>query len=477
MGNPNSIFRHPKKQIFLFTFLTVVVYIFLIYPEEFPDLTDIFSAVVVSIFFRFDLIPDNIQKILVDIFLFFLSFTIWLAFFAQFVLPLHNGRERLQAVIRVFLYVTGRHGPAVTIRDGEIKERKQESLRRGPGVILLDTASAAVLRTPIEFTRAVGPGTVFTKRNESIAGVVDLHHQSYVIGPRQDEDPWADRGEMESDYEFNNRLDRKLQTRGLTRESLEIVPNITTVFRVDCEPGKGNTMFGFEELPVRKAIIHEGIDPNKPRDTSQRNVGWRWLPANMAADLWREYLKKFKLEQLFSQSKGTTAFETIQEMVNQRLTQAMVEELNDQGEKTGKRVPSREYIILKERGLQVLDVSITNLRFQESVETTLINRWRPDWMVLADDEEKQVTLNRSNARQEGEKIALVDFAEAASRLLGDHISTRVTTQHQAPNFSNTLEFLVLGTIDQCTTDPELHPNITNEKTELFNIIEWIRRHR
>lgn len=217
MGNGNSIFKHPKKQMILIILIAVIWYLYLVYRIEFPSLNDLQTALVVTIFFRFDLIPESVRGILFDLFLFGLNFMIWLAFFAQFVLPLHSGQERLSAVSRLLTYVFGRHGPAVTIQDGEVRQRKKEIERKGPGVILLDTASAAVLRSPIEFTRAVGPGTVFTNSNESIAGVVDLHQQSRFIGPRRDENPFLPMDEDETDQEYKNRQERRWETSGLTR--------------------------------------------------------------------------------------------------------------------------------------------------------------------------------------------------------------------------------------------------------------------
>lgn len=254
------------------------------------------------------------------------------------------------------------------------------------------------------------------------------------------------------------------------------MPNISVVFRLDGTPGLGGTEFGYDAASVRKAIAHEGIDPTKARDTTQRNITWRWLPAYMAADLWREYLRKFTLNELFEEKQGVTAFETIQRYVNDRMTKPATPNLDDLGRRTGpRRLLSREYTVLQNRGLQVLSGSVSNLRFPDSVEVNLIHQWRANWLEQAKDQEKIVSQQRSYARHEGERIALMNFSESASRLLGTYLVQKAATPAQAPDISLTLELLVRGSLDQCIKDSVLLPHLTNEKADLIDLVEWVRR--
>jgi len=477
-----SFLRSPRKQILLGCVLVGLLYLIVLYRAgRVPSLDDIMISMVVAIFLNFGLIPPNVRSLIVDLFLFGLSLIVWLGFFAQFVLPLHNGRERLEAVRRLFLYVTGRHGPALTIQNGEVRQRRMEGERRGSGVILLDTASASVLRTPIAFTRAVGPGTVFTTRFETIAGMVDLHKQTRRIGPREDDDPFAGQGEDESEQEFTQRQERTWETRGLTRDGVEVIPNIMTIFHLESQTGQGNTQFGYNPESVWRAIAHEGIDPKKTRDTQQHRVRWDWLPVYMAADLWREYLRKFTLSELFAfptmQPSTVTAFETIQEFVLARMTRPSVKRLDDLGRPlSGRPAPSREFYILRDRGLEVTSVVISSLRFPAAVEDRLIEQWRADWADRADREQRLVNQQRSMERYKGEEIAIMDFGKSTSRLLGDHLLHKAQTPAQAPALKETVEMLVRGTLDHCTGDADLYPHLTNEKTDLVNLIEWIGRY-
>ena len=83
--------------------------------------------------------------IVFDIFLFVISFVLWLALCAQFILPVKTSSERWKAINRLFTYLIGRHGPIVHIKEGEIVSRPGELRRHGPGVLLVDLSSAVVL--------------------------------------------------------------------------------------------------------------------------------------------------------------------------------------------------------------------------------------------------------------------------------------------------------------------------------------------
>jgi hypothetical protein len=82
---------------------------------------------------------------------------------------------------------------------------------------------------------------------------------------------------------------------------------------------------------------------------------------------------------------------------------------------------------------------------------------------------------RSKKRIEGEETALKEFADYASRLLADHLDQADQDASIAPDTSQTLELLVRGTHDQTVMDDYLRPWVTNEKQDLADLIEWIRR--
>lgn len=245
----------------------------------------------------------TLGQVLFDIVLFVLGLLVWLAFFAQFVLPVRTFEERQKIFDRLLTYLSGGHGLAIFIENGRPRVSHEEEKRKGPGVVWLDSASAAVTRTATAFKKTIGPGVHFTEAGESLASAVDLHTQSHSLGPREEEDPFAEKKEEQSDEEYKQIQGRRTEVSAWTRDGIEVVPNISVTFKIDAEPVKEKNLpgsrFGYDAEAVRKAVTAEGINPNAPADASRRRVAWNQLPAFVAADLWREYLSKFTLAQLF----------------------------------------------------------------------------------------------------------------------------------------------------------------------------------
>jgi len=131
-------------------------------------------------------------------------FLVWMFLIsAQALLPVSNLKEIYRTMWHLWLYVTGRHGQAVHIRDGVANATKEDNERRGHGVIVVDFNSAVVLEErdvppgltrlqhnlalrqlsmlnltdPAVSPRVCGPGIVFTRPGERIRGVVDLRRQ------------------------------------------------------------------------------------------------------------------------------------------------------------------------------------------------------------------------------------------------------------------------------------------------------------
>jgi hypothetical protein len=254
-------------------------------------------------------ILPNMGSVLGDAFLFFIGLIVWMAFFAQFVLPVRTFRERKNIFDRLIAYLSGRHGPAIFIENGRVRESHGERKKKGTGVIWLDSASAAVTRNATSFKQTLGPGVHFTEDGEYIAGAVDLHLQNLSIGPREGENPFEAQKDDQSDNNYNMIQNRRLQVSAWTRDGIEVVPNISVTFKIDASPAKDEeegSRFGFDPEAVRKAITGEGINPNAQDDAHRRHVAWNQLPGLIAADLWREYLSKFTWAELFEVSQPIT---------------------------------------------------------------------------------------------------------------------------------------------------------------------------
>src|SRR5688572_11748474 len=145
-------------------------------------------------------------------------------FFSQFVLPIQNPKDRREIAARVGNFETGRRGPALFVKNGRVITHEGEQDNRGAGVILLDTASALVLRTDTEIRDTVGPGIKFTHGDEYIAGSVDLRSQWQFIGPLASDQPFLTATAQKSD---KNVQIRAQQTTGLTRDGFELSATIS----------------------------------------------------------------------------------------------------------------------------------------------------------------------------------------------------------------------------------------------------------
>lgn len=436
----------------------------------------------------------HLFQITVDAVLVVLGTVLWLIFFTQFILPVRKLANRVRLLERILIYYVPKfltlgavdlHGPAIFIKDGKIIQKAikkgsqitAEIEKRGPGVIWLDSASAAVLRTPVRFTRAVGPGIVFTHGDETIAGVVDLHIQKHSLGPEEREDPFALKPKDLTEEAYKDLQDRiHWTTSGMTRDGIEVVAKISVTFKIDADEGKreGNTYFGYNPEAVFKAIANESINPSFHKDSPHFRVAWNERPAPIAADLWREYLRKFTLSQLFevlpspgegpNKTRNETALQFIVRMINERLKQSQASVIDEVGRSTGQKQPSREFQLLKDSGIKMLKVNVKHLCFPPGIEEQLVRQWSAKWLETARWEREQVEQKRSLASLAGMEDALREFALQASR----ELAKRPTRQPK-----EALTMLLQDTLDGTKRNPSLYRRLDSEPRELSEMIQWL----
>ncbi len=436
-------------------------------------------------------------------------------FFAQFVLPVHTWSDRWNAFRHLNLYIRGQHGPALFVENGELIEREQEHEKQGPGVIILDTASAAMLRTKTQFTRAVGPGLVFTDSNEFVAATVPLYPRFQVLGPSKDIDMDA----------FEEALARgedppypeALQTRGQTRDDVAVVARISVAFRLDFDPPQGTqtlgrSRYGYQPEAVEKAVRGSRLDPTRDPEVEETVLPWDQLPAILAVEVWREYLQKFRFNELFDPQTGIkhqltparkplgepwgeTALEVIRRFVLARLTQETVLGLNEVGFPLTE-APSPEYALLKERGIRVLSVSIGRLQFRSSVERNLLRSWQSSWLTWAEQESRYVDGQRTYAIHRGRERGAEDFAWMVTRDLGQYLigqrakpadwhdllrldDLRQGVSPQALRYSRaaSLTWLVKGTRTLVVREPQVHKALEGVEDELSSMLAYVHQLR
>ncbi len=247
---------------------------------------------------------ENILGIVLDLVLLAFLYQACIFFYSQFILPTHSLEERRKIASRLKLHASGGHGPAIFVKNGRKVERLGESDTIGPGLIWVDTASAVVTRTFATFKQVLGPGVHFIEANEKIASIVGLHVQSQTIGPTGLDAPFEklrDNPTEEERRHHEEMMARCMAVRAMTRDGIEVIPAISVSFKIDAQPagpGERGSRFGFNAEAVERAARSEGINPNSITE-EKRHVAWNQLPGLMAAELWREYLSKFTLNELF----------------------------------------------------------------------------------------------------------------------------------------------------------------------------------
>lgn len=411
----------------------------------------------------------NFSFLFVVFSIFILSLFTFLVFFSQFSLPVITFENRIKAFQRLFTYLFGEHGPAIFIENGELRERKMDRLRKGPGVVILDTASAAVLRTSVRYKGAIGPGIAFTDQDDSIAGVVDLHIQTNYLGPRSEEDPFESLQKNESKAAFEARTTRRDESMAITRDGIQVCFNLSIKFKLDSNPGEGNSAYGYNPSSVEKAVIGQSISFDKPEDNPERVYSWKKIPNNLVMDILREYISKYTINELFPLRKNdTNLIRNISNQIKTRLTQSHYNDFDDYGNILNETIFSKEYEILKRRGIKFLDLTITNIRFPSTIEEGLIKRWKTSWLDVANHERKIVDQQHAIQTLAGQNQALMDYAYGATKHLGSISNDKDLA------CEDILLALLNGNLETISQDPDLSSDLADEHKDIQDLIEWVR---
>ena len=334
-------------------------------------------------------------------------------------------------------------------------------------MIILDTASAAMIRTPAEFKPAVGPGLAFTEQNESIAGVVDLHIQRASLGPLEEEDPFAAMQVDENEPMFLARQKRRFDTQGYTRNGIPVVPRINVAVRLDAEHAEGYTHFGYDRDAVQRFITGRPVDLDSGPDSPDRFVEQAWIPMHLAADIWKECLSRLTLEELFAFEPGqVTALQRITREMTERLTRPRFAEMDRFGRPTGALRTSAEYILIKRRGLRVIAVSVTYLKLQSIVEDRLVELWRSTWLMRAQRERDYINQQRSYEAENGKREGLYAYIDGLTHFIGSQNPTLRFSGEQI------LRQLIRGSLYVINQDANLHRQATDEVEQLKELLDW-----
>jgi hypothetical protein len=165
-----------------------------------------------------------------------------------------------------------------------------------------------------------------------------------------------------------------------------------------------------------------------------------------------------------SAGRHYTALQIIAHMVTARMTKAAVPILDECGRCLKGHVLSEEYRRLKERGIQVLEVSLGGYRFNPAVEQQIVQQWRTGWLKNAASEREHVEQLELLAAESGRQRALLEHAEMLSRAL------KTETPNSVPD---ALRTLLRATQANLLADQRLHGRGATELHELSDLAKWI----
>jgi hypothetical protein len=375
-------------------------------------------------------INNNLSNLLIDISLLVLSFFIFLFFFSIFIIPFKEIKDLIPIFHRVLLFMTGKHGLISHVNNGVKTEKNVVSTKNNPGLILLDSSSAAVIGKTTRYHRTVGPGVVFTQKSDVIADTVDLQLQKKIIGPLEGENPYSEKQKNENPSSYTSRVQRASETKAVTRDGIEIVATFSLTFKIKSKPGEGNSPFGYDSLSVERAILGQAVNTNsEPQYGSPKN--WTILPGLLAMGIWRDLIHKYKLNELF-QVNGSQIDYCLENILFQ-LTHQKYEELDEFGKKKGNYIPSREYQLLEDRGIDFLGIQLNNFSFPPEIEDGLANQWESSWMKISNNEQAIISRLHNQAIADGKQSGNKLIAEITSQIVNKLAAERILTSKNLIN--------------------------------------------
>ncbi len=380
--------------------------------------------------------PHFFRQFLVHLGIASATFIAVASLFAQFVLPVDRASERQFVIGRLLNYMLGERGPVILVREGEPIESPHEWERRGPGVLMLDHVSAGVMRTDIQFTRTIAPGSVtFSEPGERLAESLDLRRQRRTLpgAPPSTGEP-ADLAEIGA--------------RAVTRDGVPISSTLEVTFMLSrrIPLGRGATTdtppYDIAEGAIQRAVYSRVIQDTK-------DIPWTDLPLRMVVDLWREQVKERSLNDLVaSENSETSALEQIEAAILTQLSRRDTQPSGQDGRQTP--LPSSGSKLLEDRGIRVLQVRIPEIYLPEEMQQERLQAWYESWAGPVQRELAEAESGEREVRRRGRAEAAASMARALTRKLSQGL-----LWHEPLNQRDSLILLFEDAIEFCSKEPKL----------------------
>ena len=374
--------------------------------------------------------PANMMPFVMDVLAFGMALAITLALASQFVLPVRSMHERVEAMNRMFGYVSGGHGPIVFVRDGQMMGNVEELKRKGEGVILVDGFSAVLLEKGGRYSRAAGPGLVFTHRGESVAATFDLRKQS-----------------------------RSQQTQVLMKDGIEIKLNVSVTFSLDPTPAKKDEKGKETKDILGDAKITPATEFN-PESAFKAHYGfavidkdtqikWMELPIVVATEYVRDHVSRVNLDDMFL---GRDGGQPMTSVIQSRLTSDV------------QNAP-----LLKDRGIKIYSAGMSIAELPEAVNEQRKRSWSVRWR-------KEVVVAQGESDVEVERIKELAKAEAQNEMY-KHIReyrTEILNDNGDPDTKKMIAKKLVDGLHRLASDPTTHILLPGDTMrQLANLRHWV----
>jgi hypothetical protein len=202
---------------------------------------------------------------------------------------------------------------------------------------------------------------------------------------------------------------------------------------------------------------------------TKEEVPWTRLPLLLLVDVWREQLRTWDLPALLnSEGQAPGPLVRIERAVLARLTHPVIQTVDTDG--TLRRNPSREFRILNDRGIRVLQVSISGFVLPDDVRAEKLHRWRESWSGSVHDAVLDAERLTAERRRAGERLAQQALTEDLTAGLRARLA-----QGDVPSRRDTLTLLLseaLRLADRREMIPEgnsLSAHLARVRSELLNL--------
>ncbi len=358
-----------------------------------------------------------------------------LALIAQFVLPVRDRTGRRSVFGRLLNYLLGERGTVTFIRDGKPQAAQDERALRGAGVIWADHLSAALLRTDSAMTRLVGPGGLaFTEPGEWLAEGLDLRRQKRSLPgskPPTGSPATAD----------------EVSAMALTLDGIPVSASLSVTFVLERRtPVESNDIA--DAPPIVPSVGALQAAAYGKMVSGEQDWSWSEIPHRLMVELWRDEVKDRNLDEFLADHSSVLA--GIEAAILVRLTQ---------------ETDNSDLRLIKERGIRVLDVAISDLQIPSDIQAEQLAAWFDEW---AGPIRKELDESVDLVREAG-----IRGEATASTLLIERLTHKMSQQLQLDRSLSQRDAIILILEDAAQLCTEV-PRLSTLSVQVREVLEQVK---